>query len=219
MIKIYKFKIHPDKNQIVNIEKQFKIIKELSDKLLKFNINDRNKSKIRKLYKNSPELWSISVRSLYFILYVISRKRQNFNIPYIAIQRRPKFNNGKILFTKHGSSIDINLHRPIIGKILYSIITKNKNGFYVFIITNNNLKYVIPMTGDVNYYKYLNSKAWKNKRIKIINMRRVCEKCGISSNLELHHLHYHSLGNESKSDLQLLCKRCHYLIHNNKGEK
>ena len=81
------------------------------------------------------------------------------------------------------------------------------------------------------YYKYLHTEAWRNKKKQVIERSRkkipeylicsakfgVCEKCGFIAyrpyQLELHHLTYERLGNESLEDLILLCRRCHQQEH------
>lgn len=36
-----------------------------------------------------------------------------------------------------------------------------------------------------------------------------CEDCGCSAELELHHLHYRTVGFEIPTDLMALCRACH----------
>ncbi len=68
----------------------------------------------------------------------------------------------------------------------------------------------------VAYARYLKSKKWRAKRLyKITKSGHKCEECGIEKEkgLEVHHLNYASLGNESLTDLQVLCHSCHAKIH------
>jgi hypothetical protein len=61
------------------------------------------------------------------------------------------------------------------------------------------------------YDQCISSTEWKNLRSKIIEERgNRCERCREQSvPLELHHVHYRSLGNEQPEDVQLLCGECH----------
>lgn len=42
-----------------------------------------------------------------------------------------------------------------------------------------------------------------------------CQCCGVKkkSNLHLHHKHYKTFGSESMDDVELLCMKCHNLLH------
>jgi len=61
------------------------------------------------------------------------------------------------------------------------------------------------------YYKYLNGAHWENtkKRFK----KDKCEICGSRERLELHHLNYKHIGNETKEDVVTLCRYCHGASH------
>ena len=61
------------------------------------------------------------------------------------------------------------------------------------------------------YQKRISSSEWKTLKHTIIDHRgNRCERCAIeSSSLELHHLHYNSLGSEKPQDVELLCQACH----------
>jgi len=65
------------------------------------------------------------------------------------------------------------------------------------------------------YEAYLNSPKWINFRNKIKfargNKCELCPKTG--GNLHGHHLTYERFGNELESDIQILCKKCHFEIH------
>jgi 5-methylcytosine-specific restriction endonuclease McrA len=67
-----------------------------------------------------------------------------------------------------------------------------------------------------NYTKYIQSKEWKEKRNFIVGKYKKCSCCGSEENLHVHHLSYENLGNENESDLLLLCKKCHGLVHKGK---
>jgi 5-methylcytosine-specific restriction endonuclease McrA len=61
------------------------------------------------------------------------------------------------------------------------------------------------------YHQRTSSAQWKILKRKVIEQRRNrCERCGqVSASLELHHVHYRSLGSEQPEDVELLCPACH----------
>jgi 5-methylcytosine-specific restriction endonuclease McrA len=64
------------------------------------------------------------------------------------------------------------------------------------------------------YKQYLNSAKWGEIRklaLKVANHR--CAECGTGNRLHVHHLTYARLGNERITDLQVLCKDCHWTAH------
>lgn len=65
------------------------------------------------------------------------------------------------------------------------------------------------------YKIYLNSAQW---RIFRWNVRKhfnfTCQRCGSTSLLDVHHLHYETIGRESIHDVTLLCRTCHESEHN-----
>ena len=66
------------------------------------------------------------------------------------------------------------------------------------------------------YYDYLKSPTWKLRtEIYMNHYDNKCQKCGQikKKGLTLHHLHYNTLTIESCGDLLLVCKKCHYKIH------
>ena len=66
----------------------------------------------------------------------------------------------------------------------------------------------------VNYTEYLYSKWWRTKRLqKLHSAGNRCNHCGSYLNLEVHHLHYNSLGREKNRDLEVLCHDCHSKLH------
>ena len=66
-------------------------------------------------------------------------------------------------------------------------------------------------------YKYLNSAKWQNIRRFIIERDKNCVYCGDKTNLHVHHIHYLRLGRENLSDLVVLCNKCHFKLHEEKG--
>ena len=65
------------------------------------------------------------------------------------------------------------------------------------------------------YRTYLKSDAWEEKRKMMFALRgRQCEICGKTNlTLQVHHLTYKNIFNESPEDLQVLCKGCHEDVH------
>ena len=67
----------------------------------------------------------------------------------------------------------------------------------------------------MDYKEYLKSEEWKTLRKKKHNKSKGrCAICKNSKNLNIHHLFYRQdLSKTELSDLRLLCKRCHKLVH------
>lgn len=79
------------------------------------------------------------------------------------------------------------------------------------------------------YRNYLNSAAWhKRRRQRLLLADGKCEfcptleykwhlipgdRCSSTDRLEVHHLHYNTLGHEADSDLEVLCRKHHILRH------
>jgi len=51
------------------------------------------------------------------------------------------------------------------------------------------------------------------REIKIQSTNGLCESCGRSHGLQIHHLTYKTIGRESTQDLMTLCEECHTLTH------
>lgn len=65
-----------------------------------------------------------------------------------------------------------------------------------------------------DYYKYIQSSAWKKKRAKAIRHHGgKCSICGTTEAIQVHHKTYARLGRERMKDLQLLCEPCHENHH------
>jgi hypothetical protein len=69
-----------------------------------------------------------------------------------------------------------------------------------------------------DYHAYLNSPAWAEKKAHYVAISPICWVCGWRprwpmSGLHLHHLSYANLGNELPTDLALICRIHHELIH------
>jgi 5-methylcytosine-specific restriction endonuclease McrA len=66
----------------------------------------------------------------------------------------------------------------------------------------------------MSYNQYLKSNHWARTRLwRISRANWRCESCGATfkklSEIEVHHLHYLTIGRESEVDLQVLCQTCH----------
>jgi hypothetical protein len=61
---------------------------------------------------------------------------------------------------------------------------------------------------------YLSSPAWRHLRKQVLSRDSyTCQLTGATTNLQVHHIHYHSLGNESLSDLVTLSAPAHDDLH------
>ena len=90
-----------------------------------------------------------------------------------------------------------------------------------FEILNRKKKFPIvsEYTGEIikNQDEFLKSKHWSMvkvsyKKIKK-NNKKICEKCGSTTEISLHHLTYSNMGKETPSDLMFLCGKCHCIVH------
>lgn len=76
-----------------------------------------------------------------------------------------------------------------------------------------------------NYEEYIQGWIWQDKKEIYLKARKdngwpiECLICQGKYGLQLHHLHYNSLGNERQDDLILVCMKCHQDIHNDKCKK
>ncbi len=70
----------------------------------------------------------------------------------------------------------------------------------------------------VDYYSYLKSKSWKNRRRGFLKRAsHKCSVCGSLNGLAVHHKHYRTLGNETRKDCRVLCWECHEIEHESDG--
>lgn len=69
------------------------------------------------------------------------------------------------------------------------------------------------------YNEYLKSAHWIAFRRRVKKTRNKCEKCGSKKRLNVHHLHYETLWNETEADVLVLCRVCHEIAHNIKVKK
>lgn len=73
-------------------------------------------------------------------------------------------------------------------------------------------------TGEVvySYAEYYTTRHWGVTKIRKFkrNKDRRCEMCGRRhKNIQVHHKHYKSLGNEAMEDLIVVCPDCHTNMH------
>lgn len=69
-----------------------------------------------------------------------------------------------------------------------------------------------PKSDYTNYKEYIASNDWRKKREKAFELLgRKCKGCGGVENLEVHHLNYENLYNESVLDVEIQCSKCHPL--------
>lgn len=69
------------------------------------------------------------------------------------------------------------------------------------------------------YENYLKTLHWKKIRDIMFSMdsEPACELClKQDSQIDIHHIHYNSIGDESYDDLVMLCHDCHEKVHREK---
>lgn len=64
---------------------------------------------------------------------------------------------------------------------------------------------------------YLLSPQWQALRQQVKARDKVCQLTGATHDLEVHHIHYDSLGNEYLDDLVLLSRKAHQFVHDYYG--
>lgn len=70
----------------------------------------------------------------------------------------------------------------------------------------------------VEYYRYIRSAAWRTKAADLKSKRGKCEICSSANDLQVHHKHYRTLGNERPEDAAVLCSNCHANHHESEGK-
>lgn len=70
-------------------------------------------------------------------------------------------------------------------------------------------------SGVLSHQNFCDSRYWKLVTNEVKRLRIVCERCGATDNLLVHHKTYENKGNEHLhlDDLTLLCKHCHRHEH------
>jgi hypothetical protein len=67
-----------------------------------------------------------------------------------------------------------------------------------------------PAPMEQQYYKYIHSKAWRSKRLEILERDgHKCVYCGSQIDLRVHHRTYINFGHEPLEDLETACDACH----------
>lgn len=70
------------------------------------------------------------------------------------------------------------------------------------------------------YQDYLRSEDWSKKRKEALKYYGYkCRLCGNGKNLQVHHIHYDSVGSEGVLDLTPLCDGCHFRYHDRPRKK
>lgn len=68
------------------------------------------------------------------------------------------------------------------------------------------------------YHKYIASRFWRTLSKRFLHDAGYrCECCGCGGELHVHHKTYKSLGNESRHQVQVLCRDCHSAMHEADG--
>lgn len=65
----------------------------------------------------------------------------------------------------------------------------------------------------VKYYRYIKSTEWIEKSRKWREETGACEMCGATDSLQCHHLHYRTVGKETREDIMVVCYECHCKLH------
>jgi hypothetical protein len=67
------------------------------------------------------------------------------------------------------------------------------------------------------YAAYRKTPECQTRRRAILNRAKgTCEGCRRSDDLEVHHLHYYTVGSEKPEDLRALCRSCHEEAHSDR---
>ena len=60
------------------------------------------------------------------------------------------------------------------------------------------------------YQAYIRSPEWQSRRqMMFAKFGKKCMWCGDTRRLQVHHIHYHTLGHEGAEDLEIVCPGCH----------
>jgi hypothetical protein len=67
---------------------------------------------------------------------------------------------------------------------------------------------------NYGYRHYLTTAAWRKKRLQRLELDGfACHRCGSTDRLQVHHIHYSTVGVEDMEDLETLCRACHMREH------
>ena len=109
-------------------------------------------------------------------------------------------------------------HKEVFKEVLDDFIIKRKVVYKQAVKKKkkrNKNKEITRFTKET-YKQYLKSSIWKAKRKLVLNARgRVCETCGSTSKLNVHHSIYSRevLYGDSLKGLKVLCQECHNKVH------
>lgn len=84
--------------------------------------------------------------------------------------------------------------------------------------SDNPIKYSNQFCTAQEKSEHMQSQYWfdlKQYRLALANY--VCESCGTSGPLELHHVDYSNLLAENINDVRVICRQCHQAVHNRLG--
>lgn len=66
----------------------------------------------------------------------------------------------------------------------------------------------------MDYHTYIASAEWRRRRAAVLlRARGRCERCSLWPVVNVHHVTYANLGNESLCDLLGVCRKCHRELH------
>lgn len=65
--------------------------------------------------------------------------------------------------------------------------------------------------------EYMNSQKWWKIKQQMLSKYSACQHCNATDPLVIHHITYERLGNETLSDLAVLCRPCHETLHQKAG--
>ena len=72
---------------------------------------------------------------------------------------------------------------------------------------------------SAEYDAYMNSEKWRKRKARLFSKRgRVCEMCGATAQIEVHHKDYTRLCHEIDDDLLVVCHDCHPKADRERGE-
>lgn len=78
-------------------------------------------------------------------------------------------------------------------------------------------KKTLPSKNKQEYYNYLRSQPWRDKRKLALEFYgNNCCLCGSRHSIQVHHRNYRNIFHENMEDLILLCESCHKQFHKNK---
>jgi ssDNA-binding Zn-finger/Zn-ribbon topoisomerase 1 len=74
---------------------------------------------------------------------------------------------------------------------------------------------------DLDYRDYIKSIWWRKRRhARLQTTGGRCERCGKAVLLvDVHHMNYDRLGEERDTDLEVLCRDCHRIVHNEQSRQ